>query len=112
MWGTSIVGYDSYDYAYASGKTGSWPVCGFSPRAHNVTLYIVPGFDGYERLLAKLGKHKTGKSCLYIERLADVDEKVLEQLIVRSVADMKMVTVTYFRTVQSSPVKKARLRNW
>ena len=89
MWGSSIVGYDSYDYAYASGQSGEWPITGFSPRARNISIYIMSGFKGQAALLKKLGKHKTGASCLYIKRLDDVDEKVLSRLIRDSVKAMR-----------------------
>ena len=89
MWGTSIVGFERYVYQYASGKTGEWPIIGFSPRKQNLTLYIMPGFDHYEELLAKLGKHKLGKSCLYVKRLADIDMEVLKELAVQSVQYMR-----------------------
>jgi len=89
MWGTSIVGYGSYDYKYASGREGTWSICGFSPRAQNIVIYIMPGFSGFKKLMNKLGKYKTGKSCLYIKKLADVDQKVLEQLIDGSVKEMR-----------------------
>ena len=85
MWGPSIVGYGSYHYKYASGREGDMFRIGFSPRVQNITLYIVNGFGRYEKLLSKLGKHSTGKSCLYIKRLTDVDAGVLNQLIVESV---------------------------
>lgn len=85
MWGTSIVGFGTYHYVYASGREGDWPIVGYSPRKQNLSVYIMSGFSGSQALLAKLGKHKTGKSCLYIKRLADVDEKVLRQLIDKSV---------------------------
>jgi len=85
MWGTSIVGFGTYHYVYASGREGDWPIVGYSPRKQNLSVYIMSGFSGSEKLLAKLGKHKTGKSCLYIKRLADVDESVLRQLIDKSV---------------------------
>lgn len=85
MWGASIVGFGTYHYVYESGRAGDWPVAGFSPRAQALTLYIMSGFDGEPALMAKLGKYKTGKSCLYLKSLADVDIKVLEQLIARSV---------------------------
>lgn len=89
MWGTAIVGFDKYDYRYASGRGGSWPITGFSPRAQNISLYIMPGFAKYAALLKRLGKHKTGKSCLYIRQLADVDEKILAELIAASVQAMR-----------------------
>lgn len=88
MWGTSIVGFGAYHYTYASGRQGDWPLVGFSPRKRNLTLYIMAGFDEYDALLAKLGKYTTGKSCLYINKLADVDLSVLRELIQRSVAHM------------------------
>jgi hypothetical protein len=84
MWGLSIVGFGSYHYKYASGREGDMPLTGFSPRKANLTLYIMPGFEKLDDLLAKLGKHKIGKSCLYINKLADVDIEVLKQIIQRS----------------------------
>jgi hypothetical protein len=89
MWGSSIVGFGSYHYVYASGREGDWPLTGFSPRKNDLTLYIMAGFDRYKPLMAKLGKYKTGKSCLYVKRLADVDPRVLERLIAESVKQMK-----------------------
>ena len=89
MWGGSIVGYGSYDYKYASGHEGNWPICGFSPRAQNITIYIMPGFSKFEKLMKKLGKYKTGKSCLYIKKLDDVDRRVLGDLITGSVKEMR-----------------------
>lgn len=89
MWGASIVGFGSYTYRYETGRTGDWPLVGFSPRKQNLTLYIMAGFGEYEDLMAKLGKHKTGKSCLYINRLNDIDMKVLETLVKASVKFMK-----------------------
>ena len=89
MWGTSIVGFGTYDYKYASGREGSWPIVGFSPRSKNLTLYIMPGFSTFEKLMGQLGKYKTGKSCLYIKTLEDVDQKKLKALIDGSVKYMK-----------------------
>ncbi len=89
MWGTSIVGFGTYDYKYASGREGSWPIVGFSPRSKNLTLYIMPGFSAFEKLMGQLGKYKTGKSCLYIKTLEDVDQKKLNALIDGSVKSMK-----------------------
>lgn len=89
MWGTSIVGYGSYDYRYASGREGTFMETGYSPRAQNITIYIMPGFDPFRALLKRLGKYKTGKSCLYIKRLSDVDEAVLTDLIDKSVKEMR-----------------------
>ena len=86
MWGPSIVGFGSYHYKYESGREGDMPLAGFSPRKAATVIYGMTGFDGSEALRAKLGKHTTGGSCLYIKRLADVDEKVLAALVSRSVA--------------------------
>ena len=89
MWGTSIVGFGSYHYKGASGREGDWMLIGFSPRKQNLTLYIMPGFERYPELMKKLGKHTTGKSCLYIKRLSDVDTDVLKELMAESVKVMK-----------------------
>lgn len=89
MWGSSIVGYGTYHYKYASGREGDFMVAGFSPRKQALTVYIMAGFGRFDALVAKLGKYKTGKSCLYIKRLSDVDEKVLEKLIAESVKYMR-----------------------
>ncbi len=89
MWGPSIVGYGSYHYRYDSGREGDFLITGFSPRKQALTVYIMPGFSHFEDLMSKLGKYKTGKSCLYIRRLADIDEAVLERLIVESVKFMR-----------------------
>jgi Domain of unknown function (DU1801) len=84
MWGPSIIGFGSYHYKYESGREGDMCRIGFSPRKGNTVLYFVDGFLGHSELMAKLGKHKIGKSCLYIKRLSDVDETVLEQMCVES----------------------------
>ena len=89
MWGDSIVGFDTYHYVYASGREGDWPIVGFSPRKQNISLYIMPGFNNFGPLLEKLGKHKVSKACLYINKLADVDEVVLKELITQSVKYMR-----------------------
>jgi len=88
MWGTSIVGFGSYHYKYTSGREGDWFLTGFSPRKNNLTLYIMAGFENYDTLMADLGKHKTGKSCLYINQLEDVDIPTLRELIQQSVIHM------------------------
>jgi hypothetical protein len=88
MWGASIVGFGSYEYTNTKAG-GVWPITGFSPRKQNLTMYIMSGFDRYADLTAKLGKHSTGKSCLYVKRLADVDLPTLKQLIAASVTHMK-----------------------
>ena len=89
MWGESIVGFGIYRYRYASGRQGDWFLTGFAPRKQALTLYIMPGFERYAALLAKLGKHKIGKSCLYISKLADVDRNVLKEIIAASVEQMR-----------------------
>ena len=89
MWGASIVGFGSYHYKGASGREGDWMLVGFSPRKQNLTVYIMAGFDRYDELMKKLGKFSTGKSCLYIKKLADVDKKVLKELVSESVQYMK-----------------------
>jgi hypothetical protein len=93
MWGTSIVGFGRYLQEYANGRTSEWPIIGFSPRKTDLTLYLVLGSAEVSDLMAKLGKHKTSKACLYIKRLSDVDMKVLTQLIKKSVEKMKAVRV-------------------
>jgi hypothetical protein len=89
MWGPSIVGFGSYHYKYDSGREGDMCITGFSPRKAKIVLYIVDGFASYAGLLAKLGKHRTGVSCLYVKKLADVDVTVLEQMIAASVKHMR-----------------------
>jgi hypothetical protein len=86
MWGASIIGFGSYHYKYESGREGDMPLAGFSPRKAATVLYLKLGSGYFEGLLDKLGKHTTGGGCLYIKKLADVDEKVLEALVVKSVA--------------------------
>ena len=88
MWGSSIVGFGNYKYKYAGGKENDWFIAGFSPRKNDLTLYIMPGIQSFEKHLSKLGKYKTGKSCLYIKRLDDVDKKVLKKIIEESVNAM------------------------
>ena len=85
MWGPSIIGFGSYHYTYDSGREGDMPLIGFSPRKAATVLYGMRSGDA-EALIAKLGKHTTGKGCLYIKKLADVDQKVLEELVVKSLA--------------------------
>jgi hypothetical protein len=93
MWGPSIIGFGSYHYKYESGHEGDAPLAGFSPRKQNLVVYLNPGFaDHYDALLAKLGKHKTSKVCLYINKLDDVDLPTLRDLIKRSFAETKKQT--------------------
>ena len=89
MWGGSIVGFGSYHYVYESSREGDWFLTGFAPREQSLTLYIMPGFERFDDLLARLGKHKIGRSCLYINKLADVDMDVLKDLVAESVAHMR-----------------------
>jgi len=85
MWGPSIIGFGDYHYKYKSGREIAWFLTGFSPRIQNLTLYIMPGFSRYDEPMRKLGKYKTGKSCLYINKLEDVDIQILRELIKQSV---------------------------
>jgi hypothetical protein len=86
MWGPSIIGFGSYHYKYETGREGDMPVVGFSPRKDATVLYGLRGAGDAEALLARLGKHTTGKGCVYVKKLADVEAKVLESLVVKSVA--------------------------
>jgi len=95
MWGPSIIGFGNYHYKYESGREGDFFLTGFSPRKTALTLYIMAGFSRYEDLMARLGKYKTGKSCLYIKRLSDVDEDVLSELITESVKHMRATYETW-----------------
>jgi hypothetical protein len=88
MWGNSIVGFGTYHYKYASGREGDFLVTGFSPRKQNLSLYLMCDLSGEEALMKKLGTYKTGKSCLYIKRLSDIDESELSKLIVRSIQQL------------------------
>jgi hypothetical protein len=81
LWGSALVGFGHYHYQYESGRKGEWFRVGFSPRKQNLTLYIMNGFSQYQHLLTQLGKHKTGKSCLYINKLSDIDIDILKQMI-------------------------------
>lgn len=89
MWGANIVGFGRYHYKYASGREGDFMLTGFSPRKQALTVYIMPGFSKFSALMSKLGNYKTGKSCLYIKHLADIDESVLQRLISESVKHMR-----------------------
>jgi uncharacterized protein YdhG (YjbR/CyaY superfamily) len=88
MWGSSIIGFGRYRYKYESGREGEWFLTGFSPRKQNLTLYIMAGFEEYDELLKQLGKYKTGKACLYIKRLDEVNLPTLKKLIQQSVKHM------------------------
>lgn len=89
MWGASMIGFGSYHYKYESGREGDWFLTGFSPRKQNISLYIMSGFDRYDKLMNRLGKFKTGKSCLYIKQIDHIDMNILEKLIRESIAYMK-----------------------
>ncbi len=88
MWGPSIIGFGHYHYRYNSGREGDFLATGFSPRKANLVLYIMPGYQDYSAILARLGKHKLGKSCLYINKLDDIDLTVLEELIQTGLTDL------------------------
>lgn len=88
MWGSSIIGFGDTRYKYATGREGNWFLTGFSPRKQNLTLYITGGFDEHAELMQTLGKHKIGKGCLYINKLSDIDQAKLRELIKRSVTAM------------------------
>ena len=89
MWGPTMIGFGSYHYKYASGREGDAPLIGFSPRKANLALYITSDFDRYGALMDRLGKFTTGKACLYVKRLSDVDEATLRELVRQSVVDMR-----------------------
>ncbi|TWU29959.1 DUF1801 domain-containing protein [Bythopirellula polymerisocia] len=89
MWGDAIVGFGTYHYKYASGREGDWFLVGFSPRKHSLSIYMMSGFEPVASILKKLGKHKTGKCCLYVNRLDDVDRKILKQLLTKSVEHVR-----------------------
>lgn len=91
MWGPSIIGYGRYHYTYKSGREGDFLATGFSPRKSNLSVYIMPGYQDYSEILGRLGKHKTGKSCLYINKLADIDMDVLAELIRTGLRDLNEI---------------------
>lgn len=95
MWGPSIIGFGTYHYVYASGREGDWMLTGFSPRKAAISIYLMSGVEREAELLAKLGKYKMGKSCLYIKRLSDVDTDVLRELVVASVEKVREGDVRY-----------------
>ncbi len=88
MWGSSIVGYGSYHYVYKSGREGDFLATGFSPRKASLSIYIMPGYADFGGIMERLGKHRTGRSCLYVNRLSDVDENVLRELIAAGLRDL------------------------
>ncbi|MEM9835455.1 MAG: DUF1801 domain-containing protein [Bacteroidota bacterium] len=95
MWGPSIIGFGTYHYVYPTGREGDWMEVGFSPRKNNLSLYLMSGVGRQTERLAKLGKHKIGKSCLYIKRLSDVDQTVLREMITTSVEQVRQNDIQY-----------------
>lgn len=89
LWGDSIIGFGEYRYKYASGREGDWFLTGVSPRKNNTTLYLSYGFENHSDLMGELGKYKTGKACLYIKKLEDINEAALKKLISRSAEEVK-----------------------
>jgi hypothetical protein len=89
MWGSSIVGFGQYHYRYASGREGDFFLCGFAPRKANLVIYVNGIVPDQDRYLARIGKHKMGRSCLYVKRLADLDQAVLEDLLTASIQDLR-----------------------
>lgn len=94
MWGPSIVGFGTYHYKYKSGREGDWMLIGFSPRKNALTLYVMDGYSDYQNELEHLGKFTKGKGCLYIKRLADIDLKLLQQIIEKSINKIKSGALT------------------
>jgi hypothetical protein len=107
LWGTSIVGFGRYHYVYASGNSGDWPLTGFAPRARDLTLYVMDGFDRRAAALKALGRHKTGKSCLYLKSLAEVDLGVLEAMLADSVQTLRARYPAGTEAAPASAAKKA-----
>ena len=97
MWGTSIIGFGRFQYKYASGRELEWMMVGFSPRKNDLTLYLMTGFKPFADLMSRLGKHKTGKACIYIKRLDDVDLDVLRELVQGSVDRLTSRTLEQLR---------------
>ncbi len=95
MWGPSIVGFGRYHYRYDSGREGEFMLAGFSPRKSNLVVYTMPGYDSFGEQLDRLGKHRLGKSCLYINKLADIDLAVLEEIVAAGVAEMRATHDTF-----------------
>lgn len=89
LWGNSLIGFGKTHYKYKSGREGDWFLVGFAPRVQSLTIYIMPGFERYETLMKQLGKYKTGKSCLYIKKLEDIDMNILKELITQSATHTK-----------------------
>lgn len=94
LWGPSIIGFGKYRYRYATGREDNWFLTGFSPRKANLTIYIIGGFDQHPALMERLGKHTTGKGCLYIKRLSDIDQGALRELVQQSVTFARQHSVS------------------
>ncbi|MET0593587.1 MAG: DUF1801 domain-containing protein [Polyangiaceae bacterium] len=107
MWGSSIVGFGEYHYRYASGREADWPMIGFSPRAQNLTLYLMAGFDRLGDKLKKLGQHSTAKSCLYVKRLADVDTKILESIVAQGFKETRALNKPSTAAKRATVAKKS-----
>ena len=101
MWGPSIVGFGTYHYKYDSGREGDWLVTGFSPRKKDLTLYLMMGFEKHDELMKQLGKHSTGKSCLYIKRLSDIHVPTLKKLIKASVKQLHDYRMSRIKSEES-----------
>lgn len=108
MWGDSIVGFGECHYKYASGHENDWPCIGFAPRKRELALYVMAGIEHFEDLLPRLGKHRTGKSCLYVKRLSDIDLGVLEQIAAASLQYLKDVSPTPLASAFGSPTRWAK----
>ncbi len=91
VWGDSIIGFGQYHYRYNSGREGHFLATGFAPRKARHSIYIMPGYQDYGAILSRLGKHKTGRACLYVNKLADIDLSVLEELIERGLSDLNKI---------------------
>ena len=107
MWGPAIVGFGTYTYTYASGRSGDWPVAAFSPRKRDLTIYALNGFAGEAEMLRQLGPHTTGKVCLYVKSLSDVDLGVLEKIVRASAAHVRKLHPSTVAVARAKPVKKA-----
>lgn len=95
MWGPAIVGFGRYHYVYESGREGDYLMVGFSPRKANLSVYLMPGYDDFSDQLARLGKHKKGKSCLYLNKLSDIDLSVLEEMIAMALESVRSTYDTF-----------------
>ncbi|MEM1332891.1 MAG: DUF1801 domain-containing protein [Actinomycetota bacterium] len=97
MWGATLVGFGRYRYEYDSGRSGEWFMCGFAPRKSNISIHLQPGYDDLDEPLARLGKHRMGASCLYVNKLADVDLTVLDEIVRHSVSQLRATHETFDR---------------